>query len=129
MLHRRKRVLDHILDIQIRPDLVQMRPQVDDLRIGQHDKLHARGRLVVVQLVLAGAVGEESVIVAAELGDEVAQGEDEAEDKLLVVGVGEWSAGRWGVAAAGDARSRLRTGGLARGLGPWCPAARVDALR
>ena len=87
MLYRRQRILHHILDVQIGPDLMQVLAEIDHLCVGEHDKLHARGRLVVVQLVLAGAVGEEGVVGAAELGDEVAQGEDETEDELLVVAV------------------------------------------
>jgi hypothetical protein len=40
-----------------------------------------------MELVFASAVGEKGVVVAAELGDQVAQGEDETKDELLVVRV------------------------------------------
>jgi hypothetical protein len=69
VLCRRKGVLDHVFDVEIRPDLVEILPQVDDLGVGEHDKLHACGGFVIVKLVFAGAVGEKGVIVAAELGD------------------------------------------------------------
>lgn len=131
MFDRGQRILDYIFDIQIRPYLVQVLAQVDNLGVGEHDKLHARGRLVVVQLVFAGAVGEKGVVSAAQFGDEVAQGEDEAKDELLVVAVGQALADRdRRIASACDAGSGRRAGGLgARGGGSWCPAAGVDALR
>jgi hypothetical protein len=109
-----QRVLDDILDIQVCPDLVEILPQIDDLCVCEHDKLHARRCLVVVQLVFASAVGEEGVVVAAELGDHVAQGEDEAKHELLVVGLREGLARGRSVAIARDARGRLGARRLAR---------------
>ena len=129
MLGGRQWVLDDILDVQVRPDLVEIWPQVVHLGVGEHDELHAGGRLVVVELVFAGAVGEEGVVVAAELGDEVAQGEDEAKHQLLVVGIGEGLARGGAIPTARDARGGLRARRLARGGGTGCPAARIDALR
>jgi hypothetical protein len=87
MLCRRKWVLDYIFDVEVCPDLMEVRPQVVHLCVGEHDKLHACGCLVVMELVFASAVGEKGVVVAAELGDQVAQGEDETKDELLVVRV------------------------------------------
>lgn len=105
MFRRGQWVLHNILDIEICPDLMEVLAQIDDLCIREHDKLHARGGLVVMQFVFAGAVGEKGVVCAAELGDEVAQREDEAKDELLVVAVGEWFAGgcRRVAVVAGDA--------------------------
>ena len=55
-------------------------------RVRHHDEAQVRGRLVVVQLVLSRAVRDEGVVVAAELADHVAEGEDGAEDELGIVG-------------------------------------------
>jgi hypothetical protein len=99
-----KRVLDDVLDVQVCPDLVEVLPQVDDLCVCEHDKLHACRRLVVVQFVFAGTIREEGVVVAAELGDHVAQGEDEAKHELLIVGLGEGFARGRGIAVARNAR-------------------------
>lgn len=139
MLRGRERVLDHILDIQVGPDLVQVLAQVDNADVGEHDKLHARGGFVVMELVFAGAVGEKGVVGAAELGDEITQREDEAEDKLLVIVVGKRLAGGGAggavVGAGGGAGARQGWGGRGasggfgagggRGRGP---TARVDAF-
>ena len=75
-----ERVLDDIFDIQVCPDLVQVGTHIVLLSVGEHDELHARGRLVVVQFVFAGAVGEEGVVLASQLLDHVAQREDQPED-------------------------------------------------
>jgi hypothetical protein len=105
VLCRRKRILDHVLDVQIRPYLVEILSQVDHLGVGEHNELHTRGRLVVMELVFAGAVGEEGVVFAAEFRDQVAQGEDKTEDQLLIVGESErLPRGHGGVAIARDAR-------------------------
>jgi hypothetical protein len=105
VLSRREWILNHVFDIQVRPDLVEVLSQVDDFCVGEHDELHAGGCFVVMKLVLAGAIGEEGVVIAAELGDHIAQGEDEPEDELLVVRLREGLADRGGVAIAGDARA------------------------
>lgn len=131
MLHGRQGILDDILNIQIRPYLMQVGPQIIQLRVCEHDELHAGGSLVVVQLVVAGAVREEGVVLAAELGDHVAQGEDEAEDELLVVGGAGAGGGCGGGGWVGRRGEGGRGGAGAWGLGGGCsgrPAARVDAL-
>ena len=131
MLDGRQRVLNHVLDVQIRPYLMQVRAQIIQLRVGEHDELHARRGLVVVQLVLAGAVAEEGVVGAAELLHHVAQREDQAEDELLVVLVlGALGLGQ-GVAIGGYATGGLGARRLGRGRRRRCgggPAAGVDAL-
>lgn len=53
--------------------------------LGQQGEAQVRGRLVVVQLVVGGAEGDEGVVVAAQLAHHVAQAEDGAEDELGVV--------------------------------------------
>lgn len=145
VLRRRQGVLDDILDIQVRPDLVQVLAQIGHLGVGQHDELHARRRLVVVQLVFSRAVGQEGVVGAAQLGHHVAQREDQTEDQFLVVCVREAPVPRWGrdgaVIGATGGRSQRGAGcwpcGLARcrrrcargGDGAWSPAPAVYALR
>lgn len=132
MLHRRQRILHHILDVQIGPNLMQVLAQVNHLCIGEHDKLHARGRLVVVQLVLAGAVAEEGVVGAAQLGNEVAQRKDEAKDELLIVRVRHAFAHGGHDIPVGRNRGaglRARRGfGRRRRGARGRPAPRVDAL-
>lgn len=65
--------------------------------IRNHDEAQVRGRLVKVQLVLPRAVADKGVVVAAELADHVAEGEDGAEDELCVVGArGQDGGGRAG---------------------------------
>lgn len=59
MLYRRQRIADDELDVEVDPDLVQHDAQVARLRVREHDELEARRRLVVVQLVVAGAVRDE----------------------------------------------------------------------
>lgn len=71
-----------------------------------------------MQLVLAGAVGDELVVRAAEAAHHVAEGEDDAEDELGVVGGG----------ARGVARRRGRGVGGCGGCGRGCPALLVDAF-
>jgi hypothetical protein len=73
-----------------------------------------------MQLVLARAVAQERVVVAAQLGYQAAQAEDEPEDELLVVGVREGAPVGGGCAVEG---------GFGGGGGTGGPAARVDALR
>jgi hypothetical protein len=102
MLSGCKGILDHILNVEIRPDLVEVLSQVDDFCVGKHDELHAGGRFVVMKLVLAGAIGEKGIVIAAELGDQVAQGEDEPEDELLVVRLREGLADGGSVAIEPD---------------------------
>ncbi|KAH9827364.1 hypothetical protein Tdes44962_MAKER02990 [Teratosphaeria destructans] len=57
----RQATLDHVLDVQRGPDLMQDGAHVAHARIGQQDEFQLRGRLEVVQFVLGGAVGEEGV--------------------------------------------------------------------
>lgn len=61
MLDRRERILDHELNIQVCPDLVEDYAEVIRLRVGEHDKLQSRGRFVVVELVFASPEGEKAV--------------------------------------------------------------------
>lgn len=93
--------------------------------VGQQDEAQVRGRLVVVQTVLAGAVADEGVVVAAELAHHVAQAEDGAEDELRVVARaadGPGAAGlllrRRGLGAGRRAWRRWGQGGL-RGREPF----------
>lgn len=55
------------------------------VRLRQEGKPQIARRLVVVQLVLAGAEADEGVVVAAELAGHVAQGEDGTEDQFGVI--------------------------------------------
>ena len=48
MFCRRKRILHHKLDVQVRPDLVEDDAEVVGLCVGEHDELGAGGRFVVV---------------------------------------------------------------------------------
>jgi hypothetical protein len=133
VLYGRQRILDDKLDIEVRPYLMEVRSQVVLLGVGEHDKLHARGRLVVVQLVFAGAVGQKGVVFAPELLHHGAQREDQAVDQLLVVEFGHGPrAGRGRrrrLAIAGDAGARLWARTLsARRPGPRRPASAVYAL-
>jgi hypothetical protein len=133
VLYGRQRILDNKLDIEVRPYLMEVRSKVVLLGVGEHDKLHARGRLVVVQLVFAGAVGQKGVVFAPELLHHGAQREDQAVDQLLVVEFGHGPrAGRGRrrrLAIAGDAGARLWARTLsARRPGPRRPASAVDAL-
>lgn len=54
--------------------------------VREHGKAQVCGRLVVMQLVLAGAITDKGVIVTTKLADHVAQREDGSEDELSVVG-------------------------------------------
>lgn len=131
MLHRRERVLDDKFDIEICPNLVEDDAQAVDFGVGEHDKLQPRGRLIVVELVFAGAVAEEGIVLAAELVRHVAEGEDQAEDELRVIFFREgFARGRGAVAIARDAGARLRAAALvARGDWARVPFAAVYALR
>lgn len=107
-----QRVLDDIFNVEVGPDLMQVLAQVDHLGVGEHDEFHTRRRLVVVELVFAGAVREEGIVGAAELGDKVAEREDEAKDELLVVRVRHALAhGGDDIAVACNRVARLREGG------------------
>ena len=61
MFHWGQWVLNHILDVQVYPYLVKGYSKIVLLRICEHDKLHSRRSLVVVELVFASPVGEEAV--------------------------------------------------------------------
>lgn len=60
-------------------------PHTRRARVRKHDEAKVCGRLVEMQLVLPRAVADEGVVVAAELADHVAEGEDGSEDELGVV--------------------------------------------
>ena len=61
MFHWGQWVLNYILDVQVYPYLVKGYSKIVLLRICEHDKLHSRRSLVVVELVFASPVGEEAV--------------------------------------------------------------------
>lgn len=63
--------------------------------IRYHDKAKVGGRLVEMQLVLARAVADKGIVVAAELAGHVAEGEDGSEDELGVIRAGGYG-GRGG---------------------------------
>lgn len=98
VLNRRKWILDNILNPKVDINLMQHVAHARRPGIRNHDEAQVGGRLVKVQLVLARAVADEGVVVAAELADHVAEGEDGAEDELCVVGAGGQDGGR----GAGD---------------------------
>lgn len=92
-----------------------------------------------MEFVFAGAVGEKGIVGATELGDKIAQREDEAEDELLVIVVGEGLTGdgggrgvagaRGSVGAGESGRGRGVSGGFGAGGGRGCdPTARVDTF-
>lgn len=60
-------------------------PHAQRPRVRQHDKPQVARRLVVVQLVLGGPVGNKRVVLAAQLAHHVAQREHGAENQLGVV--------------------------------------------
>lgn len=60
-------------------------PHAQGAGLGQKGEAQVGGGLVVVELVVGGAVGEEGVVVAAELAHHIAQREHGAEDQLRVV--------------------------------------------
>lgn len=53
--------------------------------LGEHGEAQVGRGLVVVQLVVGGAEGDEGVVVAAELAHHVPQAEHGAEDQLRVI--------------------------------------------
>lgn len=94
--------------------------------IRQHDKPQVGGCLVVVHAVLAGAVADEGIILAAELAHDVAQTEDGAKDELGIVG---GAGDLFGGGAVGGRRWFAGHGGRRGGLRGWEPVLGVDALR
>jgi hypothetical protein len=60
VLHWRQRVLDHKLDVDVDVYLLQRQPHGSRLGVCEHDELDVGRGLVVVQLVLRGAVGQET---------------------------------------------------------------------
>ena len=142
MLHGSKRVPHDILNVQIDPYLVQDDAQVGRADVGQHDELHACGRLVVMQLVFAGAIGYESekggipvsarrlefvyhassslIIFASKPPHHVPQREDDTEEELGIVCLGTLriTAGSFGITVGGW----IRDGSLR-------PPPLVDAFR
>lgn len=67
MLDWRERILDHVFEKQIGPYLMQNDAKVGCVEVGEHDKLHAGGCLVIMELVFAGTIRYEpgGVIVSA----------------------------------------------------------------
>lgn len=63
-------------------------PHARRARVRDHDEAKVGGRLVEMHLVLARAVADEGVVVAAELADHVAKREDGSEDELGVIRAG-----------------------------------------
>lgn len=77
-----------VFNPEVNVNLVQHIPHTHRPRIRNHDKPQIRWCLVVVELVLARPVGDEGVVVAAELTDHVAKGEDGSEDEFGVIAGG-----------------------------------------
>jgi hypothetical protein len=77
-----------ILNPQADIDLVQDVAHAQGACVGEENEAEIRGRLVEVELVVCCSVADEGVVVATELADHVAEGEDGAEDELCVVGGG-----------------------------------------
>lgn len=115
------------LDVKAHVDLMQDNPQTIRLRVGHHDKLQTRGRLVIVQFVVPGPVGDEIVLRSSELPNHVSKGEDGAEDEFGVV------FGTQGEGLGSDVREavelRLLRGGGGGGSGTRDPFFLVDAVR
>lgn len=107
---------------------MQVRAEIVLFCVREHDELHAGSSLVVMELVFAGAVGQEGSVVPSEFLDHVPEREDETEDQLLVIGV-RIGLAHSGLAIAGYAGPRLRARGLATGGGgPGSPSSAVDAF-
>lgn len=103
-------------------------PHAGRARVRKHDEAKVCGRLVEMQLVLPRAVADEGVVVAAELADHVAEGEDGSEDELGVVrgggqdGRGSGALGRHprlDVDAFGWKIGRLESGECEEGCCSW----------
>lgn len=60
MFDWRQWILDHVLDIAIHVYLLKSYPHGAGLGVCKHDELDTGGCFVVVQLVLRGAVGQET---------------------------------------------------------------------
>ena len=56
MLDWRKRALNDVFDVQIRPDLIEHSPHAPNACVCQHHKLEVRRRLEVVELIFASSV-------------------------------------------------------------------------
>lgn len=103
MIDRRNRALDHELDVEVCPDLVQDGAHAANTGIGEHDELEVRRRFKVMEFVFPGAVGEEAgglsvapsavsehscgqpVIFASQLANHAAQGEDGTKDEFCII--------------------------------------------
>ena len=85
MLHGSQRAFDDIFHIESRPDLVKDGSHVAHPGVGQQDEFQLGRRLEVMQLVLAGAVREELVVLPAQLTHHASEGEDGAEDEFGIV--------------------------------------------
>lgn len=62
MFGRRERILDNVLDENVDVDLLEGIPHRTGFDIGQHNKFDIGGGLVVMQLVLRGAIGDEAAV-------------------------------------------------------------------
>jgi hypothetical protein len=120
-----------VLNPQVDVDLVQDIAHAKSAGLGQQGETQVGRGLVVVQLVLGGAVGDEGVVVTAELAGHVPQTEDGAEDELGVVGgpVARRLLRVLGVSRGSGSRGRRRRERTRR-RGPrrWEPSLAVDAL-
>jgi hypothetical protein len=98
-----------VLDIEVDINLLEGYPHTGSLGVGEHDKLDVRGGLIVMQLVLAGPVGNEAgssrnllahshgrqirggllrcapVLLPSQLAHHVPQREHRSEDELRIV--------------------------------------------
>jgi hypothetical protein len=74
-----------IFDPEVDVYLVQDVAHAHGRRVGEEHEAQVGRGLVVVHAVLPRAVGDEGVVVAAQLADHVAQAKDGAEDELGVV--------------------------------------------
>lgn len=86
--------------------------------IRQQDKAQVGRGLVVVQAVLGRTVGDEGVVLAAQLAHHIPQAEDGAEDKLgVVLGTGRRLAATDGVGGGGCGGGLPIRGGRGSGAG------------
>lgn len=126
--------------------------QVCRFRIGEHDKFDLCGGFVIVQFVLAGAVGNKAVVMtilmkahcwkvlkfvgcapivlSANATCKVAQGKDDSEYELRIIFLRQLLPLIGGdIAIAFDTRSRWWSRAFAaRGTGLWKPSFRVDTF-
>lgn len=80
MFDRRQRRFDHIFHIQGSPNLMQDGSHIPDASIRQHDEFELSRSFEIVQFVLSCAIGEELVVLPAELTHHASEREDCAEN-------------------------------------------------